>query len=327
MGGGVTARSVLASPLPLRDGVAASRVYLPPGPWTHLLDFLLERFEYMPAHILRDRLARGDIVDDQGVPQTLGSPYRPSGWLWYYREVVNEPRVPGKLQVLHHDERLVVVDKPHFLACIPGGRYLQETALTRLRRSLDLPSVSPIHRLDRDTAGVMLFCVDPRHRGAYQGLFQSREVLKEYEAVAPLRKDLVLPLVYRSRLVNRPQAFTVHEVAGPPNSQTRIELISSLGEGWGHYRLRPHTGRKHQLRAHLSALGIPICNDRFYPELSKHADEDDFAQPLQLLARSIAFTDPITGKPQYFKSRQQLSFKSRQQVGACGDAALNTDRS
>ncbi|NYT63712.1 pseudouridine synthase [Alcaligenaceae bacterium] len=290
----------------MRNGVAPSRVHLPAGNWASLLDFLLERFCHVPPDILRARLACGDIVDEAGVAQTLGSPYQPLRWLWYYREVPAEVPVPFDLPVLFHDCRLVVVDKPHFLASIPGGRYLQETALIRLRSLLDLPLLSPIHRLDRDTAGVLLFCADADSRGAYQALFQTRDVCKEYEAVAGLRDDLAFPVVHRSRLQARADHFTMEEVAGEPNSETRVELLRSLADGLGLYRLLPHTGRKHQLRVHMSALGVPICNDGFYPELKAYAEADDFSRPLQLLARAIEFVDPFTGQLRRFESQRRL---------------------
>lgn len=294
------------APLPTRAGVAPSRVHLPHGPWPTLFDFLCERFKFMAPAILLDRLERGEIVDEAGVVQKAGDAYRPMRWLWYYREVPDEVAVPFELTILHRDERLVVVDKPHFLASIPGGRYLQETALTRLRSTLDLPLLSPIHRLDRDTAGVMLFCADPAARGAYQTLFQSRNVLKEYEAVAPWKADLRLPCVHRSRLVAKATHFTMKEVEGEPNSETAIELIGRLGATLAHYRLRPYTGRKHQLRVHMSALGVPICNDGFYPELLAYSAEDDFTRPLQLLARAVEFEDPFTGKVRRFESLRRL---------------------
>lgn len=292
----------------MRNGVAPSRVHLPPGPWLNLLDFLLQRFPHMSPDILRARLARGDIVDEAGVAQTLNSPYQPLRWLWYYREVPAETQVPFELPVLFRDSRLVVVDKPHFLASIPGGRYLQETALIRLRDTLNLPLLSPIHRLDRDTAGVLLFCADAQSRGAYQALFQTRDVQKEYEAVASLREGLVLPLVHRSRLEARADHFTMQEAAGEANSETHIELIGQTAGGLGHYRLRPRTGRKHQLRVHMSALGVPICNDGFYPELQAYAEADDFSRPLQLLARTIEFIDPFTGQLRRFESQRSLEF-------------------
>lgn len=290
----------------MRDGVAPSRVYLPPGPWATVFEFLVERFRFMAPQVLRSRLDLGGIMDEAGVSQRADTPYRPRQWLWYYREVPDEAMVPFELDVLHMDEHLVVADKPHFLASTPGGRYLHETALTRLRKRFDLPALSPIHRLDRETAGVMLFCVDAASRGAYQSLFQDRQVMKEYEAIAPWRDDLVFPLVHRSRLQDCESSFTVQEVDGEPNSETRIEVVQRLGL-LAHYRLMPSTGRKHQLRAHLSALGIPICDDLFYPQLQARHDVDDYDRPLQLLARAIEFIDPFSGKKRRFESRRVLA--------------------
>ncbi|MGB6103172.1 MAG: pseudouridine synthase [Pusillimonas sp.] len=294
------------APLPVRDGVAPSRVYLPRGPWTLLRDFLFQRFPHMPRATLLERLARGDIVDEAGVAQTLDSPYKAQGWLWYYREVPDETHVPFDLPVLFRDEYLVVVDKPHFLASIPGGRYLRETALIRLRQSLGLPLLSPMHRLDRDTAGVLLFCAAPQSRGAYQMLFQSREVRKEYEAIAPLCRGVEFPLIRRSRLEARPGHFTMQEVDGEANSETQIDLIETMGD-LARYRLYPSTGRKHQLRVHMSALGIPICNDGFYPALQPYAPDDDFSRPLQLLARAVEFVDPVSGRLRRFQSGRSLA--------------------
>jgi tRNA pseudouridine32 synthase/23S rRNA pseudouridine746 synthase len=294
------------APLPLRNGVAPSRVYLPAGPWATLYDFLVERFEYIEPRILLDRLANGDIVDAAGEAQRPDSAYQPMRWLWYYRVVEDEPVIPFDLPVLFRDDHLVVVDKPHFLASIPGGRHLHQTALTRLRLSLDLPWLSPIHRLDRDTAGVLLFCARPERRGAYQTLFQSRDVRKVYEALAPLPVNVDLPRVHISRLEQQPGHFTMREATGEPNSQTHIEFVEARGD-LGLYRLRPHTGRKHQLRVHMSALGLPIHNDAFYPELKSYTDSDDFSRPLQLLARAIEFTDPVSGAPRQFESQRTLS--------------------
>lgn len=298
-------------PLPERDGIPPSRVYLPPGPWENVLDFLVERFPRLTREFLRQRLEAGDIVDDAGVPQRPDSPYRVRSWLWYYREVPDEVPVPFELPVLYRDERLVVVDKPHFMATTPSGRYLRHTALVRLRRELGLTTLSPIHRLDRETAGVLVFCVDPAYRGRYQALFQARAVAKEYEAVARLPDSLTLPMVYRSRLEEMEGRFLMHEVAGQPNSETHIDLLGRLDdEGHAHLLLRPITGRKHQLRAHLNALGMPILNDSFYPPVplaeAEHRAPEDFGRPLQLLARAIAFRDPVDGQIRRFESRRTL---------------------
>jgi len=299
-------------PLPERDGIPPSRVYLPEGPWESLLDFLSERFPRLSREFLHSRLVAGEIVDARGVAPPPDAPYRPGGWLWYYRDVPDEIPVPFDLPVLHRDERLVVVDKPHFMATTPAGRYLRHTALVRLRKQLGLSTLSPIHRLDRETAGVLLFCVDPACRGRYQALFQAREVHKEYEAVAAAPADLDFPLVYRSRLEEMPGRFLMHEVPGEANSETRIELLDWLDvNGWAHLRLQPITGRKHQLRVHMSALGMPILNDGFYPpapydETIETRTEDDFERPLQLLARAIEFRDPVDGRQRRFESRRSL---------------------
>lgn len=299
------ARLMADAPLPVRDGIAPSRVYLPHGPWATVLEFFVERFRFMSAEVLRERLENGDIVDHEGHAQRVDAAYVPDRLLWYYRMVPDEPRVPFDISILHQDARLVVIDKPHFLASIPGGRHLRETALTRLRDRLAMPQITPVHRLDRDTAGVMLFCCDPAARGAYQRLFQSREVAKEYEAIAAWQNDLRLPRVYRSRLEPSDSHFIMHEVEGEPNSETRIELIERKGDR-AHYRLLPTTGRKHQLRAHMHALGMPICNDGFYPVWRSPRQEDDHARPLQLLARAVAFVDPFTGERRRFESRREL---------------------
>jgi len=296
------------APLPMRGGVAPSRVFLPPGPWAGLLEFMLRRFPYVEPEVLRARLERGEIVDGAGVPQAADAPYIPGRWLWYYREVPDEVPLPFELPILYRDQRLLVVDKPHFMASTPGGRYLRETALSRLRAALDMPQLSPLHRLDRDTAGVMLFCADPASRGRYQTLFQSRLVLKEYEAIAPLRAGLELPCVRRSRIQRIPERFDMREVPGEPNSETRIELVERHG-ALGRYRLRPASGRKHQLRVHMNALGIPICNDPCYPAPRAHPPYDDYSRPLLLLARAIEFVDPYSARTRRYETRRRLDLQ------------------
>ncbi|GAB3243889.1 RluA family pseudouridine synthase [Chitinimonas naiadis] len=294
----------MSAPLPIRDGIAPSYLWLPEGDWPNLLVFLIQRFPHLGEQVLLDRMARGELVDEQGRPLTPASPYRQGGRIWYYREVATETPIPFAEKILHRDARLLVVDKPHFLPMSPAGRYLQETLLIRLRKQLDLPQLTPIHRLDRETAGVVLFCLDPASRGAYQSLFERREVSKTYEAIAAYRPELTLPMVYRSRMVEGASFFTMVEEAGEPNSETRIELLEQRN-GLARYRLEPHTGRKHQLRLHLASLGIPILNDPFYPEVLPDKG-DDFSQPLQLLARSIRFLDPISGERREFTSARHL---------------------
>ncbi len=292
-------------PLPVKNGVAPSRVYLPREPWPDLIRFLLAKFPHMDADTLRDRLARGDMVDQQGVPFSLDSPFTPDSWLWYYREVPEETVVPFEIDILYQDELLIAIDKPHFMASIPGGRHLHETALVRLRDQLGNPDINPIHRLDRDTAGVLVFCADKTRRGVYQTLFQTRSVHKVYEAVAPWRADLSFPVLRESLIKRSGQVFVMHEVPGTPNSRTHIQVLAH-DNTLGHYRLEPVTGRKHQLRVHMCALGIPICNDEYYPELQPLRVDENFENPLQLLARSMQFMDPVTGRERYFESRRKL---------------------
>lgn len=301
----------LQAPLAVKNGIAPSRVWLPEGDWHYVGEFLLQRFEHVAPEALQKRLAQGDIVDAQGKPVHFHTPYRPQQWLWYYRYVENEVPVPFAMPILYADDTLIAVDKPHFLASIPGGQYLQHTALTRVRQLFDDATITPLHRLDRETAGVLLFCRQPALRGAYQSLFQSQLVDKVYEAIAPVSRVVQFPLQYRSRIVAPKGQFLMKEVAGEPNSDTFISLLRTWQDpdhgvlGW--YKLQPSTGRKHQLRVHLHALGTPIIHDSYYPPGQPPLAADDFSHPLQLLARSIAFIDPISHEYRIFTSQQQLA--------------------
>lgn len=292
------------SPLPLREGVAPSYFWLQKDAWKTLLEFLVQRFPDVPAEVWRARMARGEVVDENGKEFTATSAYRWGGRVFYYREVEVETVVPFEEQILFQDQHILVVDKPHFLPVIPSGRFLHETLLVRLKKKHQLPQLSPVHRLDRETAGVMIFSVNTQTRGAYQSLFQQRVVQKEYEALAPSLVNVDLPFVYRSRLETGSPFFRMQEVPGEPNSETCLERIEQTGE-ISRYRLRPLTGRKHQLRVHLAALGIPILNDSFYP-IAQPWKVDDFSKPLQLLAKSIGFIDPVNGERRYFESQQKL---------------------
>lgn len=295
----------------MRNGLNASRLYLPNENWPDLLSFLQHRFPFLSDELIRQRLDAGDIVDEAGVAQTVVSPFKPDSWLWYYREVEAETVVPFEVEILYQDELLVVVDKPHFLASVPAGKYLQETALVRLKAMLDEPEISPLHRLDKDTAGVLVFCRQKKWRGVYQQLFQAGQMSKVYEAVAPVDSELAFPLVRESRIEKSEQYFKMQEVAGEPNSRTRIELLSA-GSQFGHYRLFPESGKKHQLRVQMNALGVPICNDSYYPVLLPEKREPDYSKPLQLLASRLKFVDPVTQEARCFESRRELGM-----VGLC----------
>lgn len=292
-------------PLPTKDGVGPSCVALPPGPWRTIGDFLIDRFPAVPTATWQARMQQGELVDEHGVAVTPQQPYRSGIRLYYYRSIPDETRLPFDEVVLFHDELLVVADKPHFLPVTPGGRHLQETLLVRLKRRLGIDTLAPLHRLDRETAGVVVLAVRPETRGAYQALFAQRQVTKHYEAIAPWRPELGFPLTYRSRLVQDDHFLRMREVPGEPNAETLFEVLAVQGV-FARYRLTPLTGRTHQLRVHCAALGMPIVGDRMYPTLLP-ADTDDPAQPLQLLARSIAFVDPISGQMRRFESAQALS--------------------
>ncbi len=294
---------------PMLDGVSASCVALPHGPWARLADFLAERLPAVTPAQWLERMAQGRVLDESGQALAPPTPFRPGTRVYYYRELEAEPVIPFDEEVLYQDEHLLVADKPHFLPVTPGGRYVQQTLLVRLKRRTGIESLSPIHRIDRETAGLVVFSVRPQDRGAYQALFREQTVHKTYEAIAPLRPDLPLPAVRRSRIEADAQFFRQREVAGEPNSETQLALIEARGE-WARYRLSPVTGRTHQLRVHLHALGRPIVGDLFYPEVVHgpgHVHED-WSRPLQLLARSIAFTDPVTGAARRFESRRQLAW-------------------
>jgi tRNA pseudouridine32 synthase/23S rRNA pseudouridine746 synthase len=305
-----TARSVrMNSPLPIVDGVSPSSQWLPPGSWETILDFLKERFPRVEAAAWVARMARGELVDEKGRRLHAGSRYRIGACIFYYRELKAEERIPFVEQVLYRDEHILVVDKPHFLPVIPAGRFLHETLLVRLKRAGKLDNLVPVHRLDRETAGVILFSLNATTRGQYTALFRNRKVEKVYQVLAPALPNCRLPITRRSRIVRGEPFFCMREVAGEANSETWIEMLDNSGSmsSVAKYRLRPLTGRKHQLRVHLSGLGIPIINDRLYPNFEGLDRDDDFSNPLKLLAKSISFRDPLTGREHYFESGRTLA--------------------
>ena len=301
--------------VPMRDGVSASCVALPAGHWPTVLDFLAARFERIPRAEWLGRMQAGDVIDEQGQAVAADQAYpaytRLYARLYYYRALPPELPVPFEAAVLYQDAHLLVADKPHFLPVVPSGRYLQETLLVRLKRLTGLADLVPVHRIDRDTAGLVLFSVNPATRGAYVALFRERQVVKQYEAIAPWREGLTLPFTHRSRLVDGASFMTVEEVPGTANTETRIELIERY-RAWARYRLSPLTGYRHQLRVHMNALGMPILNDLIYPVLAPECPpgvSPDFERPLQLLARLLAFTDPVTGEARAFETRMRLGYR------------------
>jgi tRNA pseudouridine32 synthase / 23S rRNA pseudouridine746 synthase len=287
-------------------GVGTSCVSLPQGPWATLIDFFAHRFPHIPSDEWVARMQRGDVTDEQGACVRPDAPFTPHTRLFYYRSLPAEARIPFDEVVLYQDDLIVVADKPHFLPVTPAGRYLQETLLVRLKRKLCIESLAPVHRIDRETAGLVLFTVQPHTRGCYQALFRERAVEKHYEAIAPVKPGLALPLIRHTRLEEGDSFMTMREVPGEPNAETHIELIESFGDV-ARYGLRPLSGKRHQLRVHMAALGLPIVNDAIYPTLQPDTNEPDYSRPLQLLARSLEFTDPVNGQSRGFESRHGLA--------------------
>ena len=289
-----------------RGGLDASAVALPgSGPWPGVLDYLAWRLPALDRAAWAARMAAGEVLDESGQPLPPDTPFLRNTRVWYYRHVDAEPQLHEQETVLFQDDWLVVADKPHHMPVVPGGRYVRNSLLVRLRERLQLPDLSPLHRFDRETAGRLVFAVQAHTRPAYQALFRERSVHKTYEAVAPWRVDLPLPHVQRSRLAPVEGFFTMHEVAGEANSETRIELVERHGP-MARYRLAPVTGKRHQLRAHMNALGLPLLGDRFYPAVLPADMPDDPQRPLQLLAQALAFTDPFTGEARRFESQRRL---------------------
>jgi tRNA pseudouridine32 synthase / 23S rRNA pseudouridine746 synthase len=277
---------------------------LPVGPWLRVIDFLEQRFAHVARGEIAARMARGDVVDELGDYVLPERPYTAQLKLYYYRSIEIEARIPFDEVLLFQDEHLLAVDKPHFLPVTPGGRYLQETLLVRLKRKLGIDTLAPMHRIDRETAGVVLFTIQPHTRKKYHALFEQKTVQKRYQAIAPWRAELQLPATRRSRLVEGDSFMRMREAEdeGEANAETLIELLEVRG-ALGRYRLTPLSGKKHQLRVHMAALGLPMHHS------IEEIENGDYSRPLQLLAQEIAFVDPITGQRREFASRQRLGWQ------------------
>ena len=277
----------------MRDGVGPARVRLRGGA---VLVEMADRFgEEAAAKVLA-----GEVLCADGTVVTASTVLAPGAHVYLYRDLPDEVPVPFDVPVLHRDENIVVVDKPPFLATMPRGGHVAQTALVRLRRALDLPELSPAHRLDRLTAGVLMFTVRPEVRGTYQAMFARGEVRKTYLALAPDAPELDRPVVVRSRIMKQRGRLQAYEEPGEVNAETLVERA-----GDGRYRLTPRTGRTHQLRVHMASLGLPLRNDPLYPDVLDVAP-DDFTRPLGLLARAMEFDDPMTGEHREFESARSL---------------------
>lgn len=303
----------MRSPLPPRDGVGATRLHLPrSGPWPTVIAYMVERFFHLDPEYLGERFDRGEIVAFDGSALTRDTPLDAEEFVWYYREPPVELEIPFDVDILHQDDDLVVVDKPHFLPTTPAGKYVQNSALVRLRRKLDNPDLAPVHRLDRATAGLLMFSARPQTRGAYQMLFQKRAIEKVYEAVSAKPADWHDPFPLTVRLhIEKLRAQLCVEVDDQrePNSETLIELLND-DDHVIHTLLHPHTGKMHQLRVHLASIGAGILHDNLYPVLTDETP-DDHERPLQLLARELRFVDPLSGREREFITGRTLQYAPR----------------
>ncbi len=281
-----------------------SHLQLASGPWGSLLDGLCARFPGVSRAQWQDRFARGRVQALDGTALRPDLPWHVGLEIRYFREVPDEPVVPFAAPVLYHDAHLLVADKPHFLPVLPAGRFVRETLLTRLVAETGNPDLVPLHRIDRGTAGLVLFSCNPQSRAQYQRLFAERRIEKHYEARAPALPEATFPLLRHTRLERGEPFHVMREGTGEPNALSRIDVIAREGSIW-HYALQPVSGRKHQLRVHMAALGAPILGDDCYPQPLRRAPED-FSAPLQLLARGLAFIDPLSGEQRRFATRRQL---------------------
>jgi tRNA pseudouridine32 synthase/23S rRNA pseudouridine746 synthase len=244
----------------------------------------------------RAKVIAGEVFTANGVALDERTEMPANSFVFHYRDLPDEVMVPFDVPVLYRDDNIVVVDKPHFLATMPRGSHIAQSALVRLRRDLDLPELSPAHRLDRLTAGVLLFTVRREVRGAYQTLFARGEVAKRYLAHSSAQPGLFAPQVISNRIIKRRGVLQAQIEPGEPNAETFVEPL-----GAGRYRLTPRTGRTHQLRLHMASLGVPIDNDPLYPNVIDVAP-GDFTAPLRLVAHRLEFDDPLTGEHRRFVS-------------------------
>lgn len=343
-----THRRLLTPPLAQKNGIDPIQLVLPqpeelPEELTSggrtpatIADYLIARFYPNDPQIIHARFKTGEVRLDGGTVLTIDSPYMPGERIWYFRELADEPELPSDLPILFEDEHVLAIDKPHFLPTTPRGAYIAQTALTKLRVREGNPLLIPIHRLDRPTAGVLLFAKTVEARRPFQMMFQHRQVSKTYHAVAPVTADpaaaeqalsteglLVRSHIQKVRDVLQVQQLSEAECAAQgvdPNTLTTARILETFTPSpaeaeawgaerdrpWGLYELAPHTGKTHQLRAHLNLLGAPILGDVLYPRvLPDGPDRPEY--PLQLLARTLSFEHPITGEPISLRSGRTLS--------------------
>jgi tRNA pseudouridine32 synthase/23S rRNA pseudouridine746 synthase len=303
----------------LRHGVSPSKVGIPANTHLSAIEFLVQRFPAIQREVWLQRFLEGGILNSKRISIAPNQSVLRETHLHYFRHVADEPTLPYKAQIIFQDEHLIVADKPHFMPVTPGGQYVQQSLLVQLKQDFNLPELSPIHRIDRETAGLVMFSVRAKDRNAYQQLFRLQQVHKTYEAIAGIPEssplNLVFPITYKSMMASDEQFFKMRELTArecattdQSNSETWIDCVERTSQALARYTLKPVTGQRHQLRVHMNALGLPILGDRFYPHVKYLASEKDpLDQPLQLLAKTIAFLDPLTGTPRKFTSNLKLA--------------------
>jgi tRNA pseudouridine32 synthase/23S rRNA pseudouridine746 synthase len=293
------------NPPPARGGLNPSCVVVPPGTWATALEFFCQRFDKVERSDWEQRFAAGDVIDEDGSLVRADHLLHKGQRLYYFRDVPHEPHIPFQERILYQDAHLLVADKPHFLPVIPSGKYVRETLLVRLGQTLGSSTLAPIHRIDRDTAGIVLFSLNPSTRNAYSQLFREHVVSKTYHAIARWNPELSWPNQRHTRIAVGDHFMQQAEVDGAPNALTTIRPLLH-NDMLALYELKPVNGQRHQLRVHMNALGLPILGDGIYPALTPEGSAN-FEKPLQLLAQSIAFTDPLTGEHRHFESTLKLS--------------------
>jgi tRNA pseudouridine32 synthase / 23S rRNA pseudouridine746 synthase len=283
-----------------------SRLYLQKleSPPATILDYLLAHFPQVPPRIWRERVSKGLIRLSDGTWLREDSPYRHGLTVFYRKEVPSEPDPLEEPLIIYRDEQIIIADKPHGMPVTPAGEHVERSLIVRLQRSTRLGSLAPMHRLDRETGGILLLTIHQEARAHYHRLFADGLIEREYLAVAHIDH---YPSQNRWHVENRIEPgepwYRQQVVEGPPNAITEIELLDLNGDT-GLFRLIPKSGRKHQLRVHMVSIGFPIVGDPFYPEIRNKRDGDP---PLQLLANRLAFIDPLSRAPRCFTSTRQLS--------------------
>ena len=290
----------------IKNGVGPSKVFVKNTEKTHtyLIDFLVEKFSQIPKEEWAKRMDQGLVLDEEGIPQSKNDQCQTNAFIYYYRSIEIEESIPFQELIIYEDDHLLIADKPHFLPVTPAGHYLQETLLVRLKNKTGLKDLVPIHRIDRETAGLVAFSKRVEDRNLYQVLFRERQIKKTYEAIAPYQEHLKdqFPVKRISRIEESDIFIQMQEVAGEPNSDTVIQLLE-VSKPWAKYQLELGTGKKHQLRVHMNALGMPIKYDKIYPNIVPQPKMGkDFSEPLQLLAKQLSFRDPVTHLEHEFQS-------------------------